>query len=64
MLDLARVIVMCHFVTLQATDCPTLVRMAHPHVPLQGDLMCLPQSPEHGADSRREAVSSGLVVAQ
>ena len=34
--------------------------MAHSHVPLQGDLMCLPaQSPEHGGDSRRQAVTLG-----
>ena len=34
--------------------------MAHPRVPLQGDLMCLPaQSPEHGGDSRRQAVTLG-----
>ena len=34
--------------------------MAHPRVPLQGDLMCLPaQSPEHGGDPRRQAVTLG-----
>ena len=34
--------------------------MAHPLVPLQGDLMCLQaQSPEHGGDFRRQAVILG-----